>query len=57
MDTNQKDALTDVVANLQTMANAVENKPTGTVVTPDGTIVTLGEKPGHNAVISPLKKA
>ena len=33
------------------MASGGESKPTGTVVSSDGTRVTLGEKPSHTAVM------
>jgi hypothetical protein len=48
----RKDGLTDVVQNLPAMASGNENKPAGTVVTSDGTRVTLGEQRHHNAAIS-----
>ena len=49
----RKDGLTDVVQNLPAMASGNENKPAGTVVTSDGTRVTLGEQGHRNAAITP----
>jgi len=51
MGITRKDGLTDVVQNLPAMASGGESKPTGTVVSSDGTRVTLGEKPSHTAVM------
>ena len=51
METTRKDNLTDVVQNLPAMASGGEGKPAGTVVSNDGTRVTLGEKPSHTAAI------
>ncbi len=48
----RKDGLTDVVQNLPAMASGNENKPAGTVVTSDGTRVTLGEQGHRNAAIT-----
>jgi hypothetical protein len=51
MQISRKDALTDVAQNLPAMASGGEGKPAGTVVSSDGTRVTLGEKPSHTAAI------
>jgi hypothetical protein len=52
MNNDTKDALTDVVENLPDMASDGGNKPEGTVVSSDGTRVTLGEEGGSNTAFS-----
>lgn len=52
MQTNKKDAMTDLAQNLPAMAQRPANRAEGTVVAADGTIVTLGEKPANSASVS-----
>lgn len=52
MENSNKDNLLDVAEHLPTMSSGTENKPAGTVVSNDGTRITLGEKPSHISAIS-----
>ena len=52
METSRKDNLTDVAQNLPAMSSGNEGKPAGTVVSNDGTRVTLGEQGRSNTSFS-----
>ena len=47
MQHSQKDALTDVAQNLPAMAGGNNDTQAGTVVSGDGTRVTLGQEAGR----------
>lgn len=52
MTSDGENNISDVVQNLPAAAQRPADKPAGTVVTANGTRVTLGEEGHHNAAIS-----
>lgn len=55
MANERKDALTDVAQSIKPMSSGGSDKPAGTVVSADGTRVTLGEQNRNTAALSSPK--